>query len=130
MFIPNTVLKAIFFLSFISILMWSALHTNLPIFSVLSHGDGQNNKREKMAWRCSGNSNRELVAKLAKSGIITNASVRHAMEKTDRALYCIEEFKRQSYDDRFVVEYTSRIDRNKSSTHWTDCHNFSSSHGT
>ncbi|CAM9769555.1 unnamed protein product [Phaeothamnion confervicola] len=38
-------------------------------------------------WSCSGSSNRELVANLWKSGIITRQAVRDAMLQTDRRHY-------------------------------------------
>ncbi|KAG5192533.1 protein-L-isoaspartate O-methyltransferase-like protein [Tribonema minus] len=41
----------------------------------------------KGPWRCSGNTNKELVDNLWKSGIIKDAKVRQAMRDTDRGYY-------------------------------------------
>ncbi|KAL0959762.1 hypothetical protein HGRIS_011452 [Hohenbuehelia grisea] len=40
-----------------------------------------------MAWRCTGNTNAELIANMAANGIISSARVTKAMAKVDRANY-------------------------------------------
>ncbi|TAQ87337.1 hypothetical protein B7494_g4308 [Chlorociboria aeruginascens] len=44
-------------------------------------------KHISMAWRCSGNSNKELIDNLFKNGLIMDERVRDAMMKVDRAHY-------------------------------------------
>ncbi|KAL9641783.1 hypothetical protein ABK040_010471 [Willaertia magna] len=52
-----------------------------------------------MAWECSGLSNQELINNLYESEIIKSISVKNAMEKTDRALFCKPEYQDYAYHD-------------------------------
>ncbi|EFC46004.1 predicted protein [Naegleria gruberi] len=53
-----------------------------------------------MAWRCSGQSNAELIANLFKSNIISSNSVSRAMSRTDRALFCRSDHRDYAYLDQ------------------------------
>ncbi|KAI0763477.1 Pcmt1-prov protein [Trametes elegans] len=50
-----------------------------------------------MAWRCTGATNAELIANMAKAGIINSDQVVAAMSKVDRAHYV--QFPKSAYDD-------------------------------
>ncbi|EKM57564.1 uncharacterized protein PHACADRAFT_251252 [Phanerochaete carnosa HHB-10118-sp] len=50
-----------------------------------------------MAWRCTGNTSAELIANLAKHGIIKSEVVTNAMAKVDRAHYVLD--KANAYED-------------------------------
>ncbi len=50
-----------------------------------------------MAWRCSGNSNQELVKNLLAANIIKTKRVEHAMSQVDRFYYAAN--KGQAYQD-------------------------------
>ncbi|KAE8449979.1 hypothetical protein EG329_007118 [Mollisiaceae sp. DMI_Dod_QoI] len=50
-----------------------------------------------MAWRCSGNTNAELIENLFKAELITSSKVKDAMMKVDRAHYCPD--PRSAYED-------------------------------
>lgn len=50
-----------------------------------------------MAWRCSGNSNAELIENLFKAELITSSKVKNAMMKVDRAHYCPNPYS--AYED-------------------------------
>ena len=52
-----------------------------------------------MAWRCGGRTNRELVANLANSKIVTNKLTEAAMLGTDRKMYVPKQFEKNAYDD-------------------------------
>jgi protein-L-isoaspartate(D-aspartate) O-methyltransferase len=55
-----------------------------------------------MSWRCSGNSNEELIKNLRKQDLIKHDDVEAAMLAVDRANYCVDDSKSSSsaYADR------------------------------